>query len=262
MYKHIYIYSATLTWTVWSVWRVGWLPDAVVGTEVAVDSILSEAIAVFTVESTVDSFLLFRTDELSIHWDVRLVTRCPWADTHNAPPWFSQVGAQCLITSMHDCTMKLKNSGTAKGHWHWCFVLFTVYFILITQDKKKRERVPWGAGTSLRCRGALIPWTVTVRLHVRLFPAASVAVYCTTVSPTGNREPGLWRLVTVRRPPERQTERWLFHFCWPFLVILLWKSIIIWTVQGSSIRWVKASCECETQTAVFRKCASYPTIHQ
>lgn len=203
---NIYIYSATLTWTVWSVWRVGWLPDAVVGTEVAVDSILSEAIAVFTVESTVDSFLLFRTDELSIHWDVRLVTRCPWADTHNALPWFSQVGAQCLITIMHDCTMKLKNSGTAKGHWHWCFVLFTVYFIFNTQYKKKRERVPWGAGTSLRCRGALIPWTVTVRLHVRLFPAASVAVYCTTVSPTGNREPGLWRLVTVRRPPERQTD--------------------------------------------------------
>lgn len=59
-----------------------------------------------------------------------------------------------------------------------------------------------------------------------------------------------------------KTDRWLFHFCWPFLVILLWKSIIIWTVQRSSIRWVKASCECETETAVFRKCASYPTIHQ
>lgn len=137
---NIYIYSAILTWTVWSVWRVGWLPDAVVGTEVAVDSILSEAIAVFTVESTVDTFLLFRTDELSIHWDVRLVTRCAWANTHNALPWFSQVEAQCLITSMHDCTMKLKNSGTAKGHWHWCFILFTVYFILITQDKKKKEK--------------------------------------------------------------------------------------------------------------------------
>ncbi len=48
-----------------------------------------------------------------------------------------------------------------------------------------------------------VPCTVTVRLQVRLFPAASVAVYWTRVSPTGNREPGLWLLDTVRRPPER-----------------------------------------------------------
>lgn len=44
-----------------------------------------------------------------------------------------------------------------------------------------------------------------VRLQARLFPAASVAMYWTSVSPTGNREPGVWRLVTLRRPPKRQT---------------------------------------------------------
>lgn len=191
--------------------------------------------------------------------------------------WSHVVPEQIHITHLHgflksELSVWLLACMTAQ--WNWKIqalqkdtdtgVLFYLLCISFSSHKikKKRERVPWGAGTSLRCRGALIPWTVTVRLHVRLFPAASVAVYCTTVSPTGNREPGLWRLVTVRRPPERQTERWLFHFCWPFLVILLWKSIIIWTVQRTSIRWVKASCECETQTAVFRKCASYPTIHQ
>lgn len=48
-----------------------------------------------------------------------------------------------------------------------------------------------------------LPCTVMVRLQVRLFPAASVAVYWTSVSPTGNREPRLWLLVSVRRPPKR-----------------------------------------------------------
>lgn len=38
---------------------------------------------------------------------------------------------------------------------------------------------------------------------MRLFPAASVAVYWTSVSPTGNQEPGLWLLVNVRRPPKK-----------------------------------------------------------
>lgn len=50
------------------------------------------------------------------------------------------------------------------------------------------------------------PCTVMVRLQVRLFPAASVAVYWTSVSPTGKREPGLWLLVSVRRPPEREMD--------------------------------------------------------
>lgn len=49
-----------------------------------------------------------------------------------------------------------------------------------------------------------LPCTVMVRLQVRLFPAASVAVYWTSVSPTGNREPGLWVLVNVRRPPKKE----------------------------------------------------------
>lgn len=49
-----------------------------------------------------------------------------------------------------------------------------------------------------------VPCTVMVRLQVRVFPAASAAVYWTRVSPAGNREPGLWLLVTVRRPPERE----------------------------------------------------------
>lgn len=40
---------------------------------------------------------------------------------------------------------------------------------------------------------------------MRLFPAASVDVYWTRVSPTGNFDPGLWLLVTVRRPPETDT---------------------------------------------------------
>lgn len=48
-----------------------------------------------------------------------------------------------------------------------------------------------------------LPCTVMVRLQVRLFPAASVAVYWTSVSPTGNQEPKLWLLVSVRRPPKR-----------------------------------------------------------
>lgn len=48
---------------------------------------------------------------------------------------------------------------------------------------------------------SFVPCTVMVRLQVRLFPAASVAVYWTRVSPTGNTEPGVWLLVTARRPP-------------------------------------------------------------
>lgn len=66
-----------LTWAVGSVWRVGGLPHTVVGTEVAVHCILSEAEAVFTMKGTVNALFFFRADELTIHWGVWLVTGCP-----------------------------------------------------------------------------------------------------------------------------------------------------------------------------------------
>lgn len=56
-----------------------------------------------------------------------------------------------------------------------------------------------------------LPCTVTVRLQVRLFPAASVAVYWTSVSPTGNPSPGLWLLVSVRRPPKKAMDIYLLN---------------------------------------------------
>lgn len=74
-----------LTWAVGSVWRVRRLPHAVVGAEVAVHCILSEAVAVLTVKSTVNTFLFFKADELSVHWNIWLVAGRPWTNTTITP---------------------------------------------------------------------------------------------------------------------------------------------------------------------------------
>lgn len=116
--------------------------------------ILSDAVAIFTVQSTVNTLLLIRADELSVNWDIRLVAGRPWKRVY-----YSAIILLCLS-----------------------------------------QTVPLMLQLSLLA----LPCTVTVRLQVRLFAAASVAVYWTSVSPTGNREPGLWVLATVRRPPKKE----------------------------------------------------------
>lgn len=74
---------AALTWAVGSVGRVGRLPHAVVGAVVAVHRVLSEAVAVFTMKSTVDALLFLRAEELPVQRDVRPVAGRPWADAHS-----------------------------------------------------------------------------------------------------------------------------------------------------------------------------------
>lgn len=66
------------TGAVGSVWGVGGLPHAIVGTEVAVRCVLRDAVAVFTVESAVYALLFVGAEELPINWDVRLVAGRPW----------------------------------------------------------------------------------------------------------------------------------------------------------------------------------------
>ena len=46
-------------------------------------------------------------------------------------------------------------------------------------------------------KGAVLSVTVTLNVHVDVFPAASVAVYVTTVVPSTNTSPGLIGLVIV-----------------------------------------------------------------
>ena len=135
--------------------------------------VLSEAVALLTVKSAVHALLFFGADELSVHGDIRLVTGRPWTHIqYIKPPWCEHVGAQYFIIYHRKHTIK---------HIH--DEIYNVF------NNKKYS----------------VPCTVTVRLQVRLFPAASVAVYWTRVSPTGNTEPGVWLLVSVRRPPERDT---------------------------------------------------------
>lgn len=71
------------TGAVRSVWRVGRLPHAVVSTEVTVHRILGDAVAIFTVDSTVHALLFIGADELSIDWAVRLIAGCPWKRSHD-----------------------------------------------------------------------------------------------------------------------------------------------------------------------------------
>lgn len=84
-YRHLckthlcfYHWHVSHTGAVRSVWRIGRLPHAVVSTEVTVHCILGDAVAVFTAESTINTLLFIRADELSIDWAVRLVAGCSW----------------------------------------------------------------------------------------------------------------------------------------------------------------------------------------
>lgn len=85
---------AALTGTVGSLWGVRWLPNAVVGAEVTVHGVLSEAVSVFTVEGTVNTLIFFRANKFSIHWDVGLVTRGSCSERNNNSKVLSN---ECII---------------------------------------------------------------------------------------------------------------------------------------------------------------------